>query len=52
MVDELEAIRQLKARYFRFLDANDAEAWRSVFTTDIKTLHLSRTIQRISSADG
>ena len=35
MADELEAIRQLKARYCRFLDAKDAEAWRSVFTADV-----------------
>jgi ketosteroid isomerase-like protein len=35
MADEVEAIRQLKARYCRFLDAKDAESWRSVFTTDV-----------------
>lgn len=35
MVDELEAIRQLKGRYCRFLDAKDTEGWRSVFTTDV-----------------
>jgi hypothetical protein len=39
MADDLEAIRQLKARYCRFLDAKDAEAWRSVFTTDV-VVHL------------
>ena len=35
MADELEAIRQLKARYCRFLDAKDAESWRNVFTADV-----------------
>jgi hypothetical protein len=35
VADDLEAIRQLKARYCRFLDAKDAEGWRSVFTTDV-----------------
>jgi SnoaL-like domain len=35
VADEVEAIRQLKARYCRFLDAKDAESWRSVFTTDL-----------------
>ena len=35
MADDLEAIRQLKARYCRFLDAKDVEGWRSVFTTDV-----------------
>ena len=38
MADELEAIRQLKARYCRFLDAKDAEGWRSVFSDDLVVL--------------
>ncbi|OBK40768.1 DUF4440 domain-containing protein [Mycobacterium sp. 1245111.1] len=38
MVDELEAIRQLKARYCRFLDAKDADGWRSVFSDDVVVL--------------
>ena len=38
MADELEAIRQLKARYCRFLDAKDADGWRSVFTADVEVL--------------
>jgi hypothetical protein len=33
--DELEAIRQLKARYCRFLDSKDVESWRGVVTTDL-----------------
>lgn len=33
--DELEAIRQLKARYCRFLDTKDLESWRGVFTADV-----------------
>lgn len=33
--DELEAIRQLKARYCRFLDTKDLASWRDVFTTDV-----------------
>ena len=36
--DELEAIRQLKARYCRFLDTKDIEGWRGVFTTDVMVL--------------
>jgi SnoaL-like domain len=35
VADELEAIRQLKARYCRFLDAKDADGWRSVFSDDV-----------------
>jgi hypothetical protein len=33
--DALEAIRQLKARYCRFLDTEDVESWRGVFTSDV-----------------
>lgn len=33
--DELEALRQLKARYCRFLDTKDVESWRGAFTTDV-----------------
>jgi len=33
--DELEALRQLKARYCRFLDTKDVESWRAVFTADL-----------------
>ncbi|WP_292988893.1 nuclear transport factor 2 family protein [Mycobacterium sp.] len=31
---EIEAIKQLKARYCRFLDAKDWSAWRTIFTDD------------------
>ncbi|KKC06788.1 nuclear transport factor 2 family protein [Mycobacterium nebraskense] len=33
--DELEAIRQLKARSCRFLDTEDVESWRGVFAADV-----------------
>ena len=36
--DELEAIRQLKARYCRFLDTKDVEGWRAVFCADLTVL--------------
>jgi hypothetical protein len=35
VADDLEAIRQLKARYCRFLDTKDVEGWRSLFTSDV-----------------
>jgi hypothetical protein len=35
VADELEAIRQLKARYCRYLDTKDVASWRSVFTRDV-----------------
>jgi len=31
---ELEAIKQLKARYFRCMDTKDWDGWREVFTED------------------
>ncbi|BBZ36388.1 nuclear transport factor 2 family protein [Mycolicibacterium confluentis] len=33
--DEIEAVRQLKARYFRHLDTKDWEAWRDLFADDV-----------------
>jgi hypothetical protein len=34
-LEEIEAIRQLKARYCRFMDTKDWESWRGVFTDDV-----------------
>ena len=34
MSDDIEAIKQLKARYFRFLDTKQWDEWRTVFTKD------------------
>lgn len=34
--EDLEAIKQLKARYFRTLDTKQWEAWRAVFTDDAR----------------
>lgn len=34
-MDDLEAIRTLKARYFRTMDTKDWEAMRQVFTDDV-----------------
>jgi hypothetical protein len=31
---EIEAIKQLKARYCRYLDTKDWEAWRTIFADD------------------
>jgi uncharacterized protein (TIGR02246 family) len=35
---EIEAIKQLKARYFRGLDTKDWPAWRKVFTDDLEVI--------------
>jgi hypothetical protein len=35
VMDEIEAIRQLKARYFRFMDGKDWAGYRSLFTDDV-----------------
>ena len=32
---EIEAIKQLKARYCRYLDAKEWEAWRAIFSDDL-----------------
>lgn len=34
-MDDFEAIRQLKARYCRFLDTKDYEAWKRLFADDV-----------------
>jgi uncharacterized protein (TIGR02246 family) len=34
-MDDLEAIRQLKARYFRTMDTKDWDGMRQVFTADV-----------------
>ncbi len=33
---DLEEIKQLKARYFLYMDTKDWEAWRELFTTDLR----------------
>lgn len=35
-MDDLEAIKQLKARYFRLLDTKQWDAWGEVFTDDVR----------------
>jgi len=34
-MDDIEAIKQLKARYFRTLDTKDWDGYRAVFTDDV-----------------
>ena len=34
---EIEAIKQLKARYCRFLDTKDWQAWRGIFADDFRS---------------
>jgi uncharacterized protein (TIGR02246 family) len=36
-VDDIEAIKQLKARYFRTMDTKDWDGMRQVFTDDVVT---------------
>ncbi|WP_350223999.1 nuclear transport factor 2 family protein [Pseudarthrobacter sp. fls2-241-R2A-168] len=33
----VEAIKQLKGNYFRYLDTKHWEAWRQLFTDDLRT---------------
>lgn len=35
MSTDMEEIKQLKARYFRFLDTKDWDGYRSIFTDDV-----------------
>ena len=37
--DDLEAIRQLKARYFRLMDTKQWESWSESFTSDVSALY-------------
>lgn len=37
--EDLEAIRQLKARYFRLMDTKQWDAWRELFTEDFHGLY-------------
>ena len=45
MSDDLEAIRQLKARYCRFLDLKDADGWRDVFSADLPAFRAALTVE-------
>ncbi len=47
---EIEAIKQLKARYCRFLDTKDWGAWRGIFTDDFRSDTVERRAARSSSA--
>ena len=37
--NELEAIRQLKSRYFRLMDTQQWDAWKDCFTDDISAFY-------------
>ena len=48
---DVEAIKQLKARYFRALDTKDWEAFRQVFTDDVVIDTTEAGGERIAGAD-
>ena len=50
-MDDIEAIKQLKARYFRTLDTKDWEAYRQVFTDDVVIDTSESGGERIEGAD-
>jgi uncharacterized protein (TIGR02246 family) len=50
-VDDIEAIRQLKARYFRTMDTKDWAAMRQVFTDDVVIDTSEAGGERIEGAD-
>lgn len=41
---DIEEIRKLKARYFRYLDMKDWESFRSVFTEDLRFVFAERNL--------
>jgi hypothetical protein len=48
---DIEAIKQLKARYCRYLDTKDWAAWRTVFADDFLSDTSEAGGQKISGAD-
>jgi hypothetical protein len=48
---EIEAIKQLKARYCRYLDTKDWQAWRGIFTDDFYSDTSQAGGKAIRSAD-
>lgn len=48
---EIEAIKQLKARYCRFLDTKDWQAWRNIFADDFHSDTSSSGGKVIDGAD-
>jgi hypothetical protein len=51
LLSEIEAIKQLKARYCRYLDTKDWAAWRTVFADDFVSDTSEAGGQKISGAD-
>jgi SnoaL-like domain len=49
---EIESIKQLKARYCRYLDTKNWEAWRGIFTDDVVSDTSEAGGKIIEGADG
>ena len=50
-MDDIEAIKQLKARYFRTMDTKDWDAMRLVFTDDVVVDTTASGGEMVSGAD-
>jgi uncharacterized protein (TIGR02246 family) len=50
-MDDVDAIKQLKARYFRMLDTKDWDGFRQVFTDDVVIDTTESGGERIEGAD-
>lgn len=48
---EIESIKQLKARYCRYLDSKDWAAWRGIFTDDFVSDTVAAGGKVIAGAD-
>jgi hypothetical protein len=44
---DVEQIKQLKARYFRLLDAKQWEGWADVFTEDLEFVYVDPSVQNV-----
>lgn len=51
VAEEMEQLKQLKARYCRLLDAKDWTAWRAIFTDDFVSDTSEASGKRIVGAD-
>jgi 3-phenylpropionate/cinnamic acid dioxygenase small subunit len=51
VLNDIESIKQLKARYCRYLDTKDWDRWRELFT-DASQCRLNRHTVSVSSGPG
>jgi uncharacterized protein (TIGR02246 family) len=50
-LEVIEELKQLKARYFRYLDTKDWAAWATVFTEDAVLEHPANRVEAVAGRD-